>query len=486
MSYLRELLTDSQTVIFELYEDKDFPGVIKGRGPFGKCDRPTANGRVYPRPIMEREVAKLQPAIKARKLKGELDHPGDGKTKLTRVSHIITELSIGEDGIITGGLEVLPTHNGQDLSALIGARVPVDVSSRGFGSVKLSEEKLPDGRPLQIVQSDYSLKTWDCVDEGAAGEFAEPVYTKEGVDETGNPIILPVVETAEDPDLELNGMKEAQQVLITRNEFLESEITRLNLEIGQHVEEDTALTLKMLTFAGAAKRAGYELFTEKTLRGVTSEVREEVLGLIGDVSLFEDLASLSTKLKEVIEKIKAKIVMAPVPAVKPKVVENIVSTKRDLLASKIAERKSGRTERAPVPALTVENEDPLPYGENSALQNYAGSLAMKSGITAGELELLEVAMIEELVDSEEEVYGTLDNFLKDRGRKTQIKKDVSHKNGLFEDVQRRLKANKNLSLTEEVVGNVGENNRVPSKKGTDVCGVSMEELIRISDESRKK
>src|ERR1035437_2209468 len=97
MSYLRELLTDSQTVIFELYEDKDFPGVIKGRGPFGKCDRPTANGRVYPRPIMEREVANLEPAIKARKLKGELDHPGDGKTKLTRVSHIITELSIGED-----------------------------------------------------------------------------------------------------------------------------------------------------------------------------------------------------------------------------------------------------------------------------------------------------------------------------------------------------------------------------------------------------
>ena len=86
----------------------------------------------------------------------------DGKTKLQRTSHLMTNMEIDENGVVTGEIEVLEgTPNGKTLKALIDEGVTVGVSSRGYGSVKMNE----DGN--DVVQDDYVLMTFDVVSDPA-------------------------------------------------------------------------------------------------------------------------------------------------------------------------------------------------------------------------------------------------------------------------------------------------------------------------------
>ena len=133
-------------------------GKLVAEGEFGRCDVPTANGRVYGRKIYEKQVNKLQTLIKERQLLGELDHPADGKTSLKRVSHVITKLWIEEDGRVMGRLEVLPTRDGLQLASLIRSNIKVGVSSRGFGTVT------KDGQGRSVVGENFMLKTFDVVE----------------------------------------------------------------------------------------------------------------------------------------------------------------------------------------------------------------------------------------------------------------------------------------------------------------------------------
>jgi hypothetical protein len=151
---------------------------VKVRGEFAKCGIATENRRVYPKPIWEKEIKRLNKALKERRVFGEIDHPSDGQTKLSRVSHIVTGLSI-ENGIVVGEAEILPTEAGKNLLAIMEANVPVGVSSRGFGSVK-SNDKNED-----VVQEDYRLVTFDFVadpaDQDAYPSVSESRTLFEGV-----------------------------------------------------------------------------------------------------------------------------------------------------------------------------------------------------------------------------------------------------------------------------------------------------------------
>jgi hypothetical protein len=103
----KKLIIDAVPIALSLEENDN--GKYVAKGEFGRCDLATQNGRVYPRKVYEREVKKLQETIKRRRMFGELDHPADGKTKLQRVSHLITNLSIEGDGRILGEAEILDT-----------------------------------------------------------------------------------------------------------------------------------------------------------------------------------------------------------------------------------------------------------------------------------------------------------------------------------------------------------------------------------------
>lgn len=169
----KELLIDSQPIKMSVEESKT--GKTVARGEFARCGTPTQNGRVYPKAIYEREVMKMTEAVERRRAFGELDHPADGKTKLTRASHIITSLKVEDDGRVVGEAEILDTPNGRTLKAILEAGAEVGVSSRGFGSTK------PGADGASVVGEDFVLRSFDFVADPAM-KSAYPQIFAEDVD----------------------------------------------------------------------------------------------------------------------------------------------------------------------------------------------------------------------------------------------------------------------------------------------------------------
>jgi len=157
----RQILEDAFNIRFQLTEGSD-KGKLIARGQFAKADIPTANRRIYPGNLWKREINKIRDSLKNRRVYGECDHPSDGKTKLQRVSHLLTNLQMEDDGTITGELEVIEgTKWGDTLAAIIRAGGEIGVSSRGLGSVKQNSEG------YDVVQEDFSFMTFDCVADPA-------------------------------------------------------------------------------------------------------------------------------------------------------------------------------------------------------------------------------------------------------------------------------------------------------------------------------
>ncbi len=130
-------------------------GRLRVEGVFQRADVENANKRVYPRGIWERITNDkgVVESLQGRSMYGELDHPPDGKTKLSRVSHIVTGLTLEKDGTVTGAAEVIEnTPNGAILKALFEAGTRVGISSRGSGSVNSG-----------VVGDDFKLTTFDFV-----------------------------------------------------------------------------------------------------------------------------------------------------------------------------------------------------------------------------------------------------------------------------------------------------------------------------------
>jgi hypothetical protein len=169
-----QLLEDVTPIKLSLEEGDS--GKIRITGPFGLCGTPTANKRLYSRPIIESNIKRLAEAMGNRRLFGELDHPSDGKTSLKRVSHIITNLAIEDDGTVTGTMEPLPTPMGKVLTALAEAGCELGVSSRGMGSTVTNKDGIDE------VQDDFVLKTYDVVADPAS-KNAFPKVVKEAIEE---------------------------------------------------------------------------------------------------------------------------------------------------------------------------------------------------------------------------------------------------------------------------------------------------------------
>jgi len=174
------LLTEFQDFTYEvLSEDRPGGGPKKTylKGLFQHGGIKNGNARVYPAPILEREISKNMDKIKSRNMLGELDHPTEGKIHLDKVSHVITELNMNPDGRVLGSLEVFDgpdelggTPKGRILGSLIKRGVKLGISSRGFGSTKGSGE-------TNEVQDDYKLITFDIVaDPSTPNAYPSAVY----------------------------------------------------------------------------------------------------------------------------------------------------------------------------------------------------------------------------------------------------------------------------------------------------------------------
>jgi hypothetical protein len=161
------ILTD--TFIVEnaelLIEQRGGKTIRRLRGIFGRCDEKNNNGRVYSKPLLEREVKRISEAMVDRRLLGELDHPTHDAVKLSNVSHLITGLDFNGKELV-GECELLDTPAGKVAQALVEGGVRIGISSRGMGT--LSEHA--DG--TKHVNEDFKLVTFDLVaDPSTRGAF---------------------------------------------------------------------------------------------------------------------------------------------------------------------------------------------------------------------------------------------------------------------------------------------------------------------------
>ena len=200
----KQILIDKGGAVgMHLTEGKDGKWTV--RGEFGRADVPTENKRVYPRAIWEKEIERMQSKIREKKVFMEIEHPQSGKTSLSRVAAILSDLQIAEDGQILGEAIVVDNDNGRLIKSLIDAGAKVGVSSRGMGSTKSI------GKGLEEVQGDFEYITHDFV--------ADPAVTTsypEYVGESGGKVAtvteaVPVVEVIKELKNEVIEVTESEQ-----------------------------------------------------------------------------------------------------------------------------------------------------------------------------------------------------------------------------------------------------------------------------------
>ena len=133
-------------------------GTLYLTGIMQRADARNGNGRVYPEPILRREIENYQKLIKENRALGELDHPEDSVVALKNASHMVTEIWWeGKD--VMGKIKILKhTPNGAILEGLIKDGVQLGISSRGLGSVR---EEMGN----TMVEDDFQLLCFDMVSE---------------------------------------------------------------------------------------------------------------------------------------------------------------------------------------------------------------------------------------------------------------------------------------------------------------------------------
>ena len=121
-------------------------------GVFLQSNLKNRNGRMYPKEVMQKEVARYtKESIEKKRAYGELGHPDGPTVNLDRVSHMIVGLKEEGDNYI-GRAKILDTPMGRIVKELIGEGASLGVSSRGLGSLK-------ERNGVNEVQEDFMLAT---------------------------------------------------------------------------------------------------------------------------------------------------------------------------------------------------------------------------------------------------------------------------------------------------------------------------------------
>jgi hypothetical protein len=122
-------------------------------GPFLQSEVVNRNGRMYPLPIMEREVKRYnENYVQKGRALGELGHPDGPTVNLDRVSHKIVTLEQKGNNWI-GKAQILSTPMGKIAESLLNDGVCLGVSSRGIGSLR------ENNKGYKEVGEDFMLAT---------------------------------------------------------------------------------------------------------------------------------------------------------------------------------------------------------------------------------------------------------------------------------------------------------------------------------------
>lgn len=348
------LLIDTMPLTFTLEEDASRPGKLVARGEFARTNVPTANKRLYKEGLWKREIGKLAEAMHDRRVYGEADHPGDGKTKLVRVSHLLTDLRI-EGNQVVGEAEILDTPNGRILKAILQAGGKLGVSSRGYGSTKT----LPDG--VEEVQEDFTLNTFDFVADPAMRSAYPAIFHEETqrIQEAEVELTLDVLKK-DYPALieELGRELETQRPRGLTEDQVQSALTEAESRTERRLRERFAVDLRRQLEQieeSAYKRARSALLSDPTV-AASQQIVEQIAGILTPFTVPVDTSKLLDERDEKIAQLEAKLAEREleVQAAQRQVVEMKALAKEAAYALKL-ERLIGADERADTIRTLVGN-----------------------------------------------------------------------------------------------------------------------------------
>lgn len=165
------------------------------KGIFMQSDVKNRNGRIYPKEILQKEVARYnREFINKSRAFGELGHPDGPTVNLERVSHMIKAL-YPEGNNFIGEARVLDTPYGKIVKSLIDEGARLGVSSRGMGT-------LANVGGANVVKDDFYLAT-------AADIVADPSA----------------------PDAFVEGIMEGKEWVWDNGILKEQEINKLKLQV---------------------------------------------------------------------------------------------------------------------------------------------------------------------------------------------------------------------------------------------------------------
>ena len=207
-----KLITEEVTNVKIITEGKGANKKLYIEGVFLQGEIKNRNGRMYPIDTLSREVGRYcENFVNKGRALGELGHPDGPTVNLDRVSHKITSL-VQEGNNFKGKAQILSTPMGKIASSLLDEGVMLGVSSRGVGSLRMTDEG------HKIVGEDFQLAT-------AADIVADPSA----------------------PDAFVNGIMEGKEWVweggILREKLAEQTKRRINTLVDQRRLEEHKLNL---------------------------------------------------------------------------------------------------------------------------------------------------------------------------------------------------------------------------------------------------
>jgi len=176
----------------------------KIKGVFMQSEVKNRNGRVYPFPVLEKEVNRYNKQyVNENRAFGELGHPDGPTVNLERASHMITSLKPEGKNFI-GEAKILKTPMGKIVENLMDAGGKLGVSSRGMGTL---EQK----NGANYVKNDFYLAT-------AADIVADPSA----------------------PNAFVQGIMEGKEWVWDNGALVEEELIRMKKRINENVRKKHA------------------------------------------------------------------------------------------------------------------------------------------------------------------------------------------------------------------------------------------------------
>ena len=194
MKLITEEISNAEYIVEEAENGKKNYSI---KGVFMQSDVKNRNGRIYPKEILQKEVARYnREFIEKKRAFGELGHPDGPTVNLERVSHMVKSL-YPEGNNFIGEAKILDTPYGKIVKNLIDEGAKLGVSSRGMGT-------LSNSQGANVVNNDFYLAT-------AADIVADPSA----------------------PEAFVEGIMEGKEWVWDNGVLKEQEINQLKLQVKQ-------------------------------------------------------------------------------------------------------------------------------------------------------------------------------------------------------------------------------------------------------------